>query len=139
MTTAFLDAGYLIALEAIDDQHHSAAVAHWDGWLRTRPKLMTTTFVIDEVVTWFSARGRHTKAIDIARRMLSSKSVRVVYVDEELFMAGLDYLQRRPDKRYSLTDCISFVAMERAGVHHALAFDAHFRQAGFTLLPTAPR
>jgi predicted nucleic acid-binding protein len=29
MKTLFLDAGYLIAIEAADDQNHQAAFSHW--------------------------------------------------------------------------------------------------------------
>ncbi len=39
------------------------------------------------------------------------------------------------DKRFSLTDCVSFVLMERLGIERALAFDARFVQAGFRILP----
>ena len=39
------------------------------------------------------------------------------------------------DKRYSLTDCLSFVVMERRELKEALAFDQHFRQAGYRTLP----
>lgn len=35
---------------------------------------------------------------------------------------------------WSLTDCISFVVMEDAGVQQALTGDQHFEQAGFTAL-----
>jgi len=38
--------------------------------------------------------------------------------------------QSRPDKEWGLTDCVSFVLMEREGVTQALAADVHFRQAG---------
>jgi uncharacterized protein len=41
----------------------------------------------------------------------------------------------RPDKRYTLTDCLSFVIMRRLGITEALATDDHFRQEGFTVLP----
>ena len=136
MTSVFLDTGYLIALETADDQHHAAAVRHWGEFLRSHPALLTTSFVLDEAVTFFSSRGRHAKAVEIGTRLLTSPSVRLVHVDEELFRAAFEYLRRRPDKRFSLTDCVSFVLMDRLGIRQALAFDAHFEQAGFTRLPT---
>ncbi len=127
--------GYLIALEASDDQHHRAARAHWSTFAAALPPLVTTSYVFDEVVTFFTSRGRHAKAVEIGRRLLESPSVSLVQVDEELFHGGWEYLQQRSDKRYSLTDCISFVLMQRLGIMEALAFDAHFFQAGFQILP----
>jgi predicted nucleic acid-binding protein len=43
-------------------------------------------------------------------------------------------MARRADKDWSLTDCISFVAMQEAGVQKALTSDQHFAQAGFVVL-----
>jgi uncharacterized protein len=135
LTLAFIDTGYLIALEAADDQHHAAALRHWRAYIQSRPQLVTTSFVLDEVATFFNSRGRHAKAVEIVERLLGSPSVRLVHVDEELFGAAWVYFRKREDKRYSLTDCISFVAMERLGIESALAFDTHFVQAGFRTLP----
>lgn len=135
MTRLFLDTGYLIALEAADDQHHTAALRHWRTYVQSRPQLVTTSFVLDEVVTFFNRRGRHAKAVEIGERLLGSPSVQLVHVDEDLFQAAWAYFGRRVDKRFSLTDCVSFVLMERLGIESALAFDAHFVQAGFRTLP----
>jgi predicted nucleic acid-binding protein len=85
---AFVDTGYLIALEAADDQHHVAAVRHWRAFVQSRPRLVTTSFVLDEVATFFNSRGRHAKAVEVVERLLASPSVQVVHVDEDLFGAG---------------------------------------------------
>ena len=126
----FLDAGYLIALEFGRDQNHEAALKHWRARVGTRrtgrtpqPRLVTTTYIFDEVVTYLNARGRHTRAVQSGERLLRSSSVELVHVDEDLFRRGFDYLGRHQDKRYSLTDCISFVVMAERELTTAFAFD----------------
>jgi hypothetical protein len=52
----------------------------------------------------------------------------------ELFAAGVELYATRPDKEWSLTDCISFVVMEREGLTDALTGDRHFEQSGFKVL-----
>lgn len=135
MNLSFLDTSYLIALELSKDQNHSTALKHWRGLTRSLPKLVTTSYVFDEVVTFFNNRGHHAKAIELGDRLLSSAAVRLVQVDEELFYAGWRYFQKHKDKAYSLTDCISFVVMKNMNVETALTFDSHFAQAGFKKLP----
>jgi predicted nucleic acid-binding protein len=40
----------------------------------------------------------------------------------------------RPDKDWSLVDCISFVVMKQRRLKDALTTDRHFEQAGFRAL-----
>lgn len=54
--------------------------------------------------------------------------------DEEQWNKGVDLFDARQDKQWSLTDCISFVAMQDHGVRDALTGDHHFVQAGFNAL-----
>lgn len=132
----FLDTGYLLALELAKDQNHRAAARHWQGFLRQQPRLVTTTFVFDETVTFFNAHGHHAKAVEVGSNLRDSPSIRLIHVHERMFDAGWMLLQRHQDKRYSLTDCISFVVMRDLGIVRALTFDRHFVQAGFEVLPT---
>ena len=135
MTTVFLDTGYVLALELSNDQNHRAASKHWRSLRKRLPPLVTTTYVFDEIVTYFNSRRYHAKAVDVGNRLLTSPSVQLIQVDEELFRAGWRYFQQHQDKDYSLTDCISFVVMRRARIETAFAFDQHFVQAGFKKAP----
>ena len=52
----------------------------------------------------------------------------------ELFIEGITLYRDRPDKEWSVTDCISFVVMNRERLTEALTGDRHFQQAGFQAL-----
>lgn len=134
----FVDSSYLIALEDADDQNHEAARKHWSKVSVHRdasPALTTTSYVVDEVVTFFNVRGSHQKAVELGETLLDSASIFLIHVGEPLLRDGLDLLRQRPDKRYSLTDCISFFVMRERGIASAFAFDRHFEQEGFRREP----
>ncbi|HKI46678.1 MAG TPA: PIN domain-containing protein [Balneolales bacterium] len=136
MNRIFLDTGYLIALESSDDQYHKKAIRYWKGLLQHHPLLVTTSYIFDEVTTFFNSRNRHSKALEIGTTLLTSPSVEFIHVSKTLFDSGWQIFQQHPDKRYSLTDCISLAVMDRDKIHEALSFDSHFEQAGFRKLPT---
>ena len=52
----------------------------------------------------------------------------------QTFLDGLALYKSRPDKGYSLTDCISMEAMRQEGISEILTHDNHFTQEGFTIL-----
>jgi predicted nucleic acid-binding protein len=135
MKKLFLDTGYLIALEAADDQHHKIALAHWQNLKKSLYRFITTSYVFDEVVTFFNSRNFHAKAIEIGKLLLGSPSVNLVHIDEALFHEAWRYFIQHSDKSYSLTDCASFVVMKRLRVQIALTFDQHYVQAGFERKP----
>jgi uncharacterized protein len=49
-------------------------------------------------------------------------------------MAGLKLYEDRPDKGYSLTDCISMQTMLSEGLADVLTNDRHFEPEGFRAL-----
>jgi len=135
MRSIFLDTGYIIAIEAADDQRHQIAQNHWQSVRAALPRLITTSYVFDEVVTFFNSRNQHAKAVEVGNRLLTSPSVHFVHVDDALFYDAWQYFEKHSDKDYSLTDCVSFILMSKLNVQHAFTFDRHFVQAGFKKLP----
>lgn len=136
-----LDAGYLIALRHRGDQYHAEASEHWRSRVGrkgagARPRLLTTSFVLDEAVTFLNARGLHREAVKLGRDMLQSRLLEIVHVDGDLFLRGFELLGARPDHRYSLTDCTSFVLMKDRRLSTAFTFDRrHFLTEGFAAEP----
>src|SRR2546421_452520 len=116
MSAVFLDTAYLLALELVNDQNHQTAIQHWQQVITKLPPWVTSSYVFDEVVTFFNSRGYHAKAVQVGSMLLRSPSVQMIYVDEPLFHEGWSYFQRYQDKDYSLTDCISFVMMQKFGI-----------------------
>ena len=70
--------------------------------------------------------------------LLLEQGYQVFDLAAPLFDDALGLYRARPDKDWGLTDCISFVLMEREGLTEALTADAHFRQAGFRALLLEP-
>jgi predicted nucleic acid-binding protein len=98
--------------------------------------LVTTEEVLTEFLTAVSAHGDHARrfACRLVREILNDPGVDVVAQSHESFLAGLALYERRPDKQYSLVDCISMNVMRQHGIHEILTHDRHFSQEGFIRL-----
>ena len=135
MTSLFLDANFVIALEISDDQHHYEAAQYWKTLIETSFSLVTTSYIVDEIVTFLNRRRHHDKAVKVGNNLLNASHIQLIHIDEPLFYEGWQYFEQHSDKTYSLTDCVSFVLMKKLGIVEALTFDKHFTQAGFVKLP----
>lgn len=60
--------------------------------------------------------------------------MQIVPASQALFRSGFDLFARRPDKEWSLVDCLSFVVMKQRRLKDALTTDHHFEQTGFRAL-----
>ncbi len=68
------------------------------------------------------------------RELLEHPTVLVRQQSRDSFLVGLEFYEARPDKSYSLTDCISMAVMQEERMTDALTGDNHFAQEGFNLL-----
>jgi predicted nucleic acid-binding protein len=134
MKTVFADTCYWIALLNPKDQTHDIAVRVSKGLATYR--MLTTEEVITELLNYFGARGSffRSAAVKLVERMEADSSIEILPQTHEGFVARCRLYQARPDKGYSLTDCLSMEAMRRGGVREVLTSDEHFSQEGFTCL-----
>ena len=125
------DSGYLIALAKPRDALHSRAV----GWSQVIDEsLLVSEYVLWETVNYLSPPGDRTKAHTLAEQVMKMPPFVFVPASQDLFAAGLQLHRNRPDKEWSLTDCVSFHLMRERNSTRALAYDIHFEQAGFDAL-----
>jgi uncharacterized protein len=98
--------------------------------------LITTENVLSEFLAAVSAHGDRARrlACRFVREILTDSDVEVVAQSHESFLAGLALYERRPDKQYSLVDCISMNVMRQQHVQEILTHDRHFSQEGFVRL-----
>jgi predicted nucleic acid-binding protein len=88
---------------------------------------------LTEYLTFFSTaseRFRREVAESVVD-LLASSVIRVIPQSRGSFLAGLELYRARPDKGYSLVDCISMQTMRQEGLTEVLTNDRHFEQEGF--------
>jgi len=130
----FLDTGFVIALLDQTDVYHAPALAWARRLERERRPLVTTTSVLIELGDAFGPRGSWARYQAFVEALLQDPRATVVEVDRGLFDRACALRAQRADKRWGLTDCLSFVVMADHDLRAALACDRHFVQAGFRAL-----
>ena len=95
--------------------------------------------VHDEVLTEFLAFCASNQTLRRAAglavsRLVNAPDIRILPQSRNSFLDGLALYNARPDKGYSLTDCISMQTMRREGLTAVLTNDRHFEQEGFRAL-----
>jgi predicted nucleic acid-binding protein len=135
MRRFFADTFYWVALLVRRDSWHGRATT-FSHTLTHADILFTTDAVLLEFLAAISAAGPvlRQRAAERVEDMLTDPSVRVVEVTRARFRDGLVLYKSRPDKAYSLTDCISMHVMRREGLTDVLTNDRHFTQEGFHIL-----
>jgi predicted nucleic acid-binding protein len=127
----FIDTGYLIAITSPLDSLHQRALS-WAAAVQVR--MLVTEYVLLETVNYFSSPLHRLRCHVLLQNIRSSSDWEIIPASPSLFEAGLQLHAARPDKEWSLTDCISFFVMRERGISRALAYDHHFEQAGFAPL-----
>jgi uncharacterized protein len=132
MRACFADAFYFLALVNRHDQAHAKALAASQELAGRH--VVTTQWVLTEVGDALAAPRFRGAFATLLAPSESDPTVDIVVSNQQLWQEGVDLYNHRPDKSWSLTDCISFAVMRQRGITDALTGDRHFEQAGFNAL-----
>jgi uncharacterized protein len=131
MRRVFADSFYFFALLSKDDRKHAEAVQFSTTF---RGEAWTTPWVLTEVADGLAKPPWRQSFLSLRESLAQNPHIRIEPCTDELWNAGVELYGNRQDKPWSLTDCISFVVMQRANIVEALTGDHDFEQAGFVAL-----
>jgi len=133
MKRVFADSLYWIALSHQRDQWHAAALKA--SRVLQSAEIVTTQEMLSEFLTAFRHAPRlRSIAARRVHQITADPQIIVLPQSDHSFQGGFALYKARPDKEYSLTDCISMEAMRQEGISEILTHDNHFTQEGFTIL-----
>ena len=130
MNAVFADTFFYQALLDEGDLSHDQALTQ----SKVKRTILTTEFILLELGNACARAEDHADFLALLAGIRASLRTRIIPLDSRLFQRGLELFAGRPDKNWSLTDCISFVVMQDEGLTEALTGDGHFEQAGFKAL-----
>ena len=134
MSKVFIDTAAWIALINSRDNLHTQAKQVRHKLRQQNALLVTTEFVLLEVADAFCDSSTRMQAVSFIDGLESLAILQIVSIERSLFTEGWLLYKQRPDKDWSLTDCISFVVMSQENIVQAFTSDHHFEQAGFIKL-----
>ncbi len=136
MNNLFVDTSGWASLFIPTELCHSQALQTFQLARQERYQIVTTNYVIAELVTLLDSRMRAPRSqlfqyVDVIR---NDSDLTLMHVDPAIDAAAWILCKARPDKNWSLVDCTSFIVMQQFGIQQAMTTDQHFEQAGFVRL-----
>jgi predicted nucleic acid-binding protein len=98
-------------------------------------EIVTTQEMLGELLTAFRYTPQlRSIAARRVRQITADKRITVIPQSDRSYQAGFSLYEARPDKQYSLADCVSMEAMRHERITEILTHDGHFTQEGFKIL-----
>ncbi len=123
MRMVFADLFYYFALLNDRDPAHEKAMTFVRSF---HGRMVTTGWILTELGDGLASPANRPAFLATLETVQGDPNTAVVGCSEELLEVGVDLFRRHADKYWSLTDCISFVVMQREGISEALTGDKHF-------------
>jgi len=129
----FIDTSALYALLDRNDGYHRKAKEAWTGLLNEQSIFVTSSYILVESFALVQNRLGLEAARGLQEDILPL--VNIEFVTLETHQSGVSVLLSASRRNLSLVDCVSFEIMRASGIRAVFAFDPHFKEQGFTIIP----
>jgi predicted nucleic acid-binding protein len=131
--TIFADTSALYALLDKSDRQHRATDHAWSDLFARNEELVTTNYVVVELVTL----AQHRLGLEAVREVITDllPILDIVWIDTTIHTRALAALLASARRKLRLVDCSSFELMRARGLRTAFAVDRHFSEQGFDTIP----
>lgn len=129
----YVDTSALLALVNGDDPDHERAMQTWQRLIEEEQDLICNNYVLVEGIALIQRRIG-LEAVSILHNDIIP-FIEVEWLDEELHNAIVKAVIKTNRRQISLVDNASFDTMRRHNVETAFAFDSHFSDQGFEVIP----
>ena len=129
----YVDTSAFLALINADDPNHDQAMQTWEQLIEGEQKLICNNYVLVESIALIQRRVG-MEAVSILHNDIIP-FIKVEWLDEELHNAIVKAVLKTNRRQISLVDNASFDTMQRRNIDTAFAFDSHFPDKGFKVIP----
>lgn len=129
----FVDTSALLAVLDAGDSNHPPAKSAWERLVSQKFALVSTNYVLVETFALVQHRLGMVAVRTLHEDILPLISIE--WVDAQGHYTSAMALIVAGRKELGLVDCATLEAMRRLGITSVFAFDRHFPEQGFELIP----
>lgn len=129
----FIDTSSLYALLDRTDENHLKAKREWNQILDEDYTLVASNYILVETLALLQNR----LGMEAVRGFQEDvfPMLYVEFITPKIHRLGTSALLSSSRRRLSLVDCVSFEVMRETGIRKVFAFDPHFKEQGFEVVP----
>ncbi len=129
----YVDTSAFLALINSEDPNHDRAMEAWEQLISDEQKLVCNNYVLVETIALIQRRVG-LSAVSILHNDIVP-FIEVDWLDKELHNVIIKVLRKSNRRPISFVDSSSFDTMRRYEIKTVFAFDSHFSEHGFEVIP----
>ena len=129
----FIDTSAIFSLLDKGNHHHQSAVLTWENFLDENARLVTNNYVLVESFALLQNRLGMLAVIQLQSKIVSF--LETEWINETQHSSIVNQALSANRRNLSLVDCSSFHTIRSRGIETVFAYDKHFQEQGFTVIP----